>query len=873
MNDFSIKKLLLVRGGELEFRNLMNFIRSIDFKFPKDVLENESPNYNPLEFEMYKKAMSGSERFRDYSSLINVDDIESFLGISHSESLDYYFDISKLESIKDNNYKAKNYLNYLINEAKNYKETNAFYKKYMGIPDENNILYVPNLDTDNPIKLNIVTLDYNLYPLTYIKYFVEREIDVVIKNNSDKKYLQFIENPLDIIGLRSIDWYGIINYKKLINENDINLFLNIYDRIRNDLIRTYYFENFEKEYNKYGDYFFLMLITTTLLTYFNEKYSSFLSGNYLNFEIITLLKSYNLNELVELNNFELNNLILKNIDDLILNKGTDDIFEKILLLTNNDPNMIKKILLLKKYNVDGEKEISYSIDHTYLKSIDLVFKEANYFDRSEDAKYIMNFNELDYLDTTLDDDYWGGVKDLTVKDKILVKEEMKRELINISFNSIKTKYISLVKNIIIKNIDDLILTNLVIIFEENRKSSNLFKDNFILFNNYEMNFYDIYLGYVLINKVLDSSTQIYDNNESYELKDILLYKKDNLKIDRNDMKFNVLNLDNKEITYNRFSNFFDNTYIELFGAKKKLRDILLLDSELELSDDEDIKEHIFNNYCVFFDIIDTNDVSKKIEQIDSKLEIIKKIKNMINRQKDSFDINWAWNSILNFNIIEYDYYDDITNYMNTDNILDHLNISNKLLSTYLIYLIQKNQISKLLDFKSDLIYQLELFARQYIDKKCLLKDEDMEFINKETQIKQIKDLLILMKLFISIYLQFKGFDILIEKESNENIYPIFEFNELVVDFGITDTYKVISCFSITDFIRISNIDENDLFLIIDDSLSNLLDIINIEYLDIETHVIDYPNMDIPSNLFVQLTNIHEQTTDIFNFDFLEIKED
>lgn len=382
-----------------------------------------------------------------------------------------------------------------------YDEKNIYYRQFMGIPNSNaDIVYITNLDegdvgyteiTDfsNPPDPNTMYYYYdsndklhyplnyyitngswdavlaihdklytiNLlkahdlnntdYPLTYSYYILQGHIDDVIEKYPNLTYLRFIgETSFTPFKLRTMGNYGIIKYKKnYLNSTELTYFFKAYNKAKTQVLLDY-IDGFDSKQPLYNILMLENLLYYTVINYSNSYIEKYSLGIYTEKNLNDILDSHGYSSLTKISDLNMKQRIVKNLNDLIANKGNNYVLELILNKILEDPNaQLKRYYLEKKYRTGDNASISIDTSRGLENSIDLVFREVSATDiNSRSSADIIH----DYNTFVSDDKLWGGwSNDDSNELKTKKKDYLKKELLSLNFNSILTRYITLTRTV------------------------------------------------------------------------------------------------------------------------------------------------------------------------------------------------------------------------------------------------------------------------------------------------------------------------------------------------------------------------------------------------------------------------------------------
>lgn len=289
--------------------------------------------------------------------------------------------------------------------------------------------------------------DKNKTPLTYNFYILQDHISEIIKKYPNKYYLRFVGTDLTPFYLRSLENYSIIKYNEtILSSSELFYFFKAYDKAKKQVVLDY-ISGFDSKQPLYNLLMIQNLLYYTVVNYSNSYIERYSVGIYTNENCDDILNSYGYNSLTKISDINIKQRIVRNINELISNKGNNYILEIILDKILQDPNSeLKRFYLEKKYTTKDDASISIDTSKGLEASVDLVFREVPALSINETSNTVDRYR--DYDDFVSRDDMWGGISsDDTDKVKETKKALVKRKLIASNFSSILTKYITLTKTI------------------------------------------------------------------------------------------------------------------------------------------------------------------------------------------------------------------------------------------------------------------------------------------------------------------------------------------------------------------------------------------------------------------------------------------
>ncbi len=309
-----------------------------------------------------------------------------------------------------------------------YVEKNKYYRSLMGLPeygtDKYNVYLTPN---DFPSDFDISTVDFSI-PIHEQPYLVIS----VIKDNGvlDKlinNYRSFNYSYLRFLGDLSLDPYICRKAKKwdilyipTVNSGIQFRFQELYDINR----QIYLKRTYQNAYAFRSDYFdhilIFILLAQTFSDMINDAPEYFIRKDVFDIKTVQFfLEAYGVPYFDEIP-LKYQIKIVKNINQLLKYKSTEQNFEDIINLFGLREIFLYRYYLYKKRRVDSEGH--YVEDPDLNKKYELLFIEVLLGDTYDN--YIKNLvYRNSYEEITSQDQYWDGTDDHdVVKQKILEKE-------------------------------------------------------------------------------------------------------------------------------------------------------------------------------------------------------------------------------------------------------------------------------------------------------------------------------------------------------------------------------------------------------------------------------------------------------------------
>lgn len=368
-----------------------------------------------------------------------VDSSQEIMIINRDDSDLKFFDITD-KLIEYDNYDLSNG-NLTLYDVKKSTFPN-FYSYLYEIPNADGSL---NIERDYNIykKIPLHKIRYNLYPNTYTAVYVDGIINT-IKQNSNYDYLNYITLNLDIIKIREADHFDILWYDSyMLDDIEIDNFFNAYNTTKDYICENKYVKGFEEMYVNYSNFELLIILFGTFQKICISYLDMYNVRNYSNKEIYDILDSHNLSSLKNVD-IKILRKVVDNLDVLLAYRGTEEVLQKIMEIVSLDNTLsIKKYDLIKRFKTDDVGLVGLRKDRgMYDKNVDLAFVDRTIATSAKSLSVSPDNQILDYQDFVIDDPYWArsGVYE-TEDGKIAAIEHVKKQILNIEFNRINTKYI------------------------------------------------------------------------------------------------------------------------------------------------------------------------------------------------------------------------------------------------------------------------------------------------------------------------------------------------------------------------------------------------------------------------------------------------
>lgn len=489
----AVENYFLSREGRLLTSKILKFMRSLVIKMNPEA-ENEETKETYLAWRRYQYAYEGTDDIYAYD-YTRTDCENAGIPKGYIQEKDL-MDADKAYALQLlNDHYVMQLLNYLRKDRINsYVEKNSYYAQFIGKPRPGQEIFVANrdkVDPEEPDLLNIEDVKLNTYPYTYEHIFVGGQINQIIEKNPSYYYLKFLENPKTIYQVRKMEQFDIIYADdSLLTSYELANFYKIYNQKKIYMQELMYVEGFNSRYDMYPFMMELLLLQDVFMSFFNSYMDNFALANYSDQEIFDILDSYNLSSLKRVKMTTLRKII-RDIPDLIELRGSDLIIEKLLDIVANDSVTIKRYYLSKVYPIGDDGQLRIDTQKTYEDNVGIVFKEK--IIRQGATK--IDESTIDYDEFSGDDETWGGeLEGLSDEEKTRVKKQFKRELLQMDFSNILTKYltISSTVNSYTKQIDMQNMLGLLWQFLHKNEMNNFLVNEEIEFEAYKIKPIELY---------------------------------------------------------------------------------------------------------------------------------------------------------------------------------------------------------------------------------------------------------------------------------------------------------------------------------------------------------------------------------------------
>lgn len=295
--------------------------------------------------------------------------------------------------------------------------------------------------------MNVEDIHKTKTSLTYSYYILQNHIEEIIKKYPNKYFLRFVGTDITPFYLRSLENYSIIKYDEtILSSTELFYFFKAYDKAKKHVVMDY-ISGFDSKQPLYNLLMIQNLLYYTVINYSNSYIERYSVGIYTKENCDDILNSYGYNSLTKISDINIKQRIVRNLNELISNKGNNYVLEIIMNKILQDPNSeLKRYYLEKKYNTGDDASIEIDTTQGLENSVSLVFREVPALSINELSTTSDSYRDYDeFVDS---DDMWGGItQDDNLTQKQTKKELIKKKLLSSNFGSILTKYITLTRTI------------------------------------------------------------------------------------------------------------------------------------------------------------------------------------------------------------------------------------------------------------------------------------------------------------------------------------------------------------------------------------------------------------------------------------------
>ena len=336
-----------------------------------------------------------------------------------------------------------------------YDERNNYYRKLNGQPDieDADSIYLSDAQyehysigeyssdgTFEPNRLPIHKIDPNICKLMDSDGLLDRLSEMY----PNKKYIQYLgEKRIDIVKARTADSYDLLYFPKD-NLNDIfySKFIYTYDECKEYFLTVIYNRHMSERYDRYDRYIGFSILTMTIQRMAVSLFENMIFRDFFDLDTLRIfLSSYNI-PYSELGIVRLRT-IAKNLNKLLLKKGTSQVIFDILSLIDIGNYSLYKYVLVKQHKLDKDGKPIFK----YKTEIDEDGNEIKVLDKA--AMYDLYFNEIDIAsddpDVSADSGTYSSTYETFVADDPtwINDSDLLNKLFNDDINWINTKYMNI----------------------------------------------------------------------------------------------------------------------------------------------------------------------------------------------------------------------------------------------------------------------------------------------------------------------------------------------------------------------------------------------------------------------------------------------
>lgn len=547
----------------------------------------------------------------------NTDTFETYDDWTKEELLAVGIDKDTVENILSgrvevpSDYKAKLLKNRRISIITSYTEMNDYYRMLNGLPNYG--------ETDIMTSYGKTITELNDEELFHLQ---QGELEELKKIHPRAEYLNHLgDKRVDFYTARTAKNYEILSYKKYILEEDQAVtFIALYYENRRYIVMTNYSKAFADMYY-YDAFISLLIVFMTMQRFINEQYNYAIRKDYYNInDIKNVFLSYGLPFFSDIP-IKYQRNIVKNLNNLLKYKGTDKVLVDIVKLFGFSNVELYKYYLIKDFKRDynGNPVIN---THDLKSSFEVKFAQVPF--ETTDITQALQQTTLyqKYEEVVEDDPYWGEVG-LDSDNESLAVQDFKEEILNMEFNYINTKYLSMntIFDVTKDNMDLAYFFNLLDTMNQNGNLATMtFISKDIKPSSNSIRLFDAVSAlYLLICKkfgfkdnIITSSTgiaSIHSFKFNQETQDLLNRIESNAKIYTNDseVKFNIKKLSDEDNQAMQLSSllYTRDELVDLYFKNNDYRNFLIK----RMDDTEDYLEYKALNEIYKFNMLSDSTIN------------------------------------------------------------------------------------------------------------------------------------------------------------------------------------------------------------------------------------------------------------------------
>ena len=238
----------------------------------------------------------------------------------------------------------------------NYVETNNYYRMLMGFPDlgDTDLIEIPYGDSDVPISELPITKRYELED--------SGELAEIIAEHPDKEYLKFVgRRRIDFFNSRVADRFALLWKNNCDSEPMNDSWESCYDVSRRMVLSVYY-SNAYRATNTLYDRFIAMAILFATIQQLQKLYlDADVTRDFYDTESLKIVyDSYGVPFYQEIP-IKYHRKIVKNIDNLISAKGSDNVFFELFDIFDLGAMNLYNYFLVRRHRVDSDGKPIFDI--------------------------------------------------------------------------------------------------------------------------------------------------------------------------------------------------------------------------------------------------------------------------------------------------------------------------------------------------------------------------------------------------------------------------------------------------------------------------------------------------------------------------------
>lgn len=638
----------------------------------------------------------------------------------------------------------------------------------------------PNLPPVKKIPLHKVSP--KIHPKTYNNLYVDGYINIIlekVKNNRSYDYVKYINKHISTDTIRNGSNFDILWVDKtILDSTDLEYFYMEYYKMRDYVIYNKYISKLEEIYDVYANLNCMIILFATFQRMCISILDKYSVRNYTDKDIYDILDSNNLSVLRSVKMKTLRNIV-ENLDKLLSERGTEKVLGTLLKIISKDEIIgVKRYDILKKYRESSDGVLELHRDKAYNdpENVDLVFIDTVKYTNSDTIKVGTASRQIiPYYDFVVNDPTWGAhslYKD--PQSRINSVKKLKEDILKIPFNKLSTKYLGVTILVDIFDMSSAWFHKMSLMLQYYKGFSHVIKNVEVDFDTVKCNPFELLVASIFGFKYLE---KLRLGNDTYDIIDDWSYTLEQC------MRLNTIPREDTLSILKSLSFIPDRLTNRVFVG-----DVL---------SDEEINKYmiVFSNDGNFDTII--NEFSDP-DGKGGNYAIYKELGILANSSNE-YNVAMSWKCIYDFFTININYKDDYKNCTMYSDFIQTYNGSlyNKI-EENILSVTHSNNYEKVVVYATKLI-------NAFKNSISPLIREEIDNTDVQQSIKTSVDLDLLIKTFVSIYVELRDIDIYIDmSDIPNNRIQFMDRYSMNTTMGIQDTFTISHEFSILEFSRFSD---------------------------------------------------------------------